>query len=150
VPINQGTANIADVIEAAYWQLKPYANGNRIAIAISSQQRKSLVTLRDTIGRRLDPVAYPDLDVVDFISSVTYDDDTIFGWVENLSIRFYNDGLWVGSDELNGRGVSGDNFSKNQITLMAEYLNEGIVIRSTDVVTTIYDSIAAVIEELTP
>jgi hypothetical protein len=66
-----------------------------------------------------------------------------------LSVRFYNDGLWIGSDELNGRGVSGSNFSKNQISILAEYLNEGIVIRGTDVMTTIYDSISGVITELT-
>jgi hypothetical protein len=32
---------------------------------------------------------------------------------------------------------------------MAEYLNEGLVIRGTDVVTTIYDSIEGAISELT-
>ena len=141
--------NISDVIESAYWQLKPYANGKTIVICISSQQQKALNLLKDKNENKLAKLDYSDLAIENFIATATYTDDMIFGWVEGLSIRFYNDGVWVGSDELNGRGVSGDNFKKNQITLMAEYLNEGLVIRGTDVVTTIYDSIAATILELT-
>jgi hypothetical protein len=141
--------NISDVIESAYWQLKPYANGKTIVVCISSQQQKALNMLKDKNENKLAKLSYPDLAIENFIATATYTDDMIFAWVEGLSIRFYNDGVWVGSDELNGRGVSGDNFKKNQITLMAEYLNEGIVIRSTDVVTTVYDSIAATILELT-
>jgi len=152
-PINITTTtaapNISDVIESVYWQLKPYANGKTIVVCISSQQQKALNLLKDKNENKLAKLSYPDLAIENFIATVTYTDDMIFGWIENLSIRFYNDGVWVGSDELNGRGVSGDNFSKNQITLMAEYLNEGLVIRGTDVVTTIYDSISATIEELT-
>jgi hypothetical protein len=147
--VNVGIPNISDVIESAYWQLKPYANGKPIVVCISSQQQKALNLLKDKNENKLAKLSYPDLAIENFIATATYTDDMIFGWVENLSIRFYNDGVWIGSDELNGRGVSGDNFKKNQITLMAEYLNEGLVIRSTDVVTTIYDSIAATILELT-
>jgi hypothetical protein len=141
--------NISDVIESAYWQLKPYANGKTIVVCISSQQQKALNMLKDKNENKLAKLAYADLAIENFIATATYTDDMIFSWVEGLSIRFYNDGVWVGSDELNGRGVSGDNFKKNQITLMAEYLNEGLVIRSTDVVTTIYDSISGAIDELT-
>jgi hypothetical protein len=129
--------------------LKPYANGKTIVVCISSQQQKALNMLKDKNENKLAKLSYTDLAIENFIATATYTDDMIFGWVEGLSIRFYNDGVWIGSDELNGRGVSGDNFKKNQITLMAEYLNEGIVIRSTDVVTTVYDSIAATILELT-
>ena len=147
--VNVGTANVADVIECAYLQLKPRAMGNRIAVAISSEQEKALVLLRDTIGRKLDPVIYADLDIVTFIADNTYTDDKIFAWVENHSIRNYNDGLQISTDELNGNGVSGDNFKKNQISLKAQYLNQAMVIRGTDVLTTIYDSISGVITELT-
>ena len=152
-PINITTTcaapNISDVIESVYWQLKPYANGKNIIVNISSQQQKALNLLKDKNENKLAKLSYPDLVIENFIATATYTDDMIFGWVEDVSVRFYNDGVWVGSDELNGRGVSGENFSKNQITLMAEYLNEGLVIRGTDVVTTIYDSIAATILELT-
>ena len=143
-------ANISDVIELAYWQLRPYAQGKMIHIAISSEQQKALNLLKDKNENKLAKVSYPDLAIENFIADATYTSDKIFGWVDQLSVRFYNDGLWVGSDELNGRGVSGENFKKNQISILAEYLNEGIVIRGTDVVTTIYDSIAGVIGELTP
>lgn len=148
--VNNGTPTIADVIEVAYWQLRPYAQGKTIHIAISSEQQKALNLLKDKNENKLTKISYPDLAIENFIADETNTDDAIFGWVDNLSVRFYNDGLWVGSDELNGRGVSGDNFKKNQISILAEYLNEGIVIRGTDVVTTIYDSIAGVIAELTP
>lgn len=152
-PINITTTvaapNISDVIESVYWQLKPYANGKTIVVCISSQQQKALNLLKDKNENKLAKLSYPDLAIENFIATATYTDDMIFGWIENLSVRFYNDGVWVGSDELNGRGVSGDNFNKNQITLMAEYLNEGLVIRGTDIVTTIYDSISGAISELT-
>jgi len=143
-------ANVSDVIELAYWQLRPYAQGKTIHIAISSEQQKALNLLKDQNLNKLAKVSYPDLAIENFIADNTYTSDVIFGWVGEMSVRFYNDGLWVGSDELNGRGVSGDNFKKNQISILAEYLNEGIVIRGTDVVTTIYDSISGVIADLTP
>jgi hypothetical protein len=143
-------ANISDVIEVAYWQLRQYAQGKTIHIAISSEQQKALNLLKDANLNKLSKVAYPDLAIENFIADATYTSDKIFGWVGDMSVRFYNDGLWVGSDELNGRGVSGENFKKNQISILAEYLNEGIVIRGTDVVTTIYDSIARIIAALTP
>lgn len=141
--------NISDVIESAYWQLRPYANGKKVVVCISSQQQKALNLLKDKNENKLAKLNYPDLIIENFIATTTYTDDDIFAWVEGVSVRFYNDGVWVGSDELNGRGVSGDNFSKNQITLMAEYLNEGLVIRGTDIVTTVYDSISGAIDELT-
>ncbi len=147
--VNNGTPTIADVIEVAYWQLRQYAQGKTIHIAISSEQQKSLNLLKDKNENKIAKIGYSDLSIENFIADETYTSDKIFGWVDNLSVRFYNDGLWVGSDELNGRGVSGDNFKKNQISILAEYLNEGIVIRGTDVVTTIYDSIEGVIGDLT-
>lgn len=149
ITVTTTAPNISDVIESVYWQLKPYANGKTIVVCISSQQQKALNLLKDKNENKLAKLNYADLAIENFIATETYTDDDIFGWVENLSIRFYNDGVWVGSDELNGRGVSGDNFSKNQITLMAEYLNEGLVIRGTDIVTTVYDSISGTILELT-
>ena len=88
------------------------------------------------------------MSIENFIADATYTSDKIFGWVDQMSVRFYNDGLWIGSDELNGRGVSGENFKKNQISILAEYLNEGMVIRGTDIVTTVYDSISGVITAL--
>lgn len=143
-------ANISDVIEVAYWQLRQYAQGKTIHIAISSEQQKALNLLKDANLNKLSKVAYPDLAIENFIADATYTSDKIFGWVDSMSVRFYNDGLWIGSDELNGRGVSGDNFKKNQISILAEYLNEGMVIRGTDIVTTVYDSIEGVIGDLTP
>lgn len=143
-------ANISDVIEVAYWQLRQYAQGKTIHIAISSEQQKALNLLKDANLNKLSKVAYPDLSIENFIADATYTSDKIFGWVDQMSVRFYNDGLWIGSDELNGRGVSGDNFKKNQISILAEYLNEGMVIRGTDIVTTVYDSISGVIAGLTP
>lgn len=143
-------ANISDVIEVAYWQLRQYAQGKTIHIAISSEQQKALNLLKDANLNKLSKVAYPDLAIENFIADATYTSDKIFGWVDSMSVRFYNDGLWIGSDELNGRGVSGDNFKKNQISILAEYLNEGMVIRGTDIVTTIYDSIQGTIADLTP
>ena len=134
----------------AYWQLRSYAQGKTIHIAISSEQQKALNLLKDKNENKLAQVTYPDLAIENFIADATYTSDKIFGWVDAVSGRFYNDGLWIGSDELNGRGVSGDNFKKNQISILAEYLNEGMVIRGTDVVTTIYDSIAGTITDLTP
>lgn len=150
VTVKTKAPNVADVIESAYLQLKPYAGGKMVHIAISVQQQKALNLLKDGQDRKLDKLTYPDLQIENFIADATYTDDKIFGWVGETSVRFYNDGVWVGSDELNGRGVSGDNFKKNQISILAEYLNEGIVIRGTDIVTTVYDSIAGVIIELTP
>ena len=143
-------ANISDVIEVAYWQLRQYAQGKTIHIAISSEQQKALNLLKDANLNKLSKVAYPDLAIENFIADATYTSVKIFGWVDEMSVRFYNDGLWIGSDELNGRGVSGDNFKKNQISILAEYLNEGMVIRGTDIVTTIYDSIQGTIDDLTP
>ena len=150
VTVTTTAPNVSDVIESAYLQLKPYAGGKMIHIAISVQKQKELNLLKDGQGRKLDKLTYPDLQIENFIADATYTDDKIFGWVGETSVRFYNDGVWVGSDELNGRGVSGDNFKKNQISILAEYLNEGIVIRGTDIVTTVYDSISGVITELTP
>jgi hypothetical protein len=147
--VNNGVPTIADVIEVAYWQLRSYAQGKTIHIAISSEQQKALNLLKDKNENKLAQVTYPDLAIENFIADATYTSDKIFGWVDAVSVRFYNDGMWIGSDELNGRGVSGDNFKKNQISILAEYLNEGMVIRGTDVVTTIYDSIAATIVDLT-
>lgn len=141
--------NVSDVIESLYLQLKPYAKGNRIVIAISSQQQKALNLLKDANENKLAKLSFEDLDIVNFIATETYTNDDIFGWVDNMSVRFYNDGLQIVSDEVNGIGVSGDNFKKNQISLGAQYLNELILIRATDVVTTAYDSIAATILELT-
>jgi len=149
VTVTTTAPNISDVIECAYMQLKPYANGKNIHVCISSQKQKELTLLKDKNENKLAKVAYTDLVVDNFIANATYTDDKIFAWVEDMSVRFYNDGVWIGSDELNGRGVSGDNFTKNQISILAEYLNEAVVIRGTDIVTTIYDSIAGVIEELT-
>ena len=143
-------ANISDVIEVAYWQLRQYAQGKTIHIAISSEQQKALNLLKDANLNKLSKVAYPDLSIENFIADATYTSDKIFGWVDEMSVRFYNDGLWIGSDELNGRGVSGENFKKNQISILAEYLNEGMVIRGTDIVTTVYDSISGVIAALKP
>jgi hypothetical protein len=143
-------ANISDVIEVAYWQLRQYAQGKTIHIAISSEQQKALNLLKDANLNKLSKVAYPDLSIENFIADATYTSDKIFGWVDSMSVRFYNDGLWIGSDELNGRGVSGENFKKNQISILAEYLNEGMVIRGTDIVTTVYDSIQGTIADLTP
>ena len=143
-------ANISDVIEVAYWQLRQYAQGKTIHIAISSEQQKALNLLKDANLNKLSKVAYPDLSIENFIADATYTSDKIFGWVDQMSVRFYNDGLWIGSDDLNGRGVSGENFKKNQISILAEYLNEGMVIRGTDIVTTIYDSIQGTIADLTP
>jgi len=148
--VNNGLATIADVIEVAYWQLRPYAQGKTIHIAISSEQQKALNLLKDANENKLTKISYPDLAIENFIADLTYDSDKIFGWVDQLTVRLYNDGLWIGSDELNGRGVSGDNFKKNQISILAEYLNEGVVIRGTDVVTSLYDSIQGVIGDLTP
>lgn len=141
--------NVSDVIESLYLQLKPYAKGNRIVIAISSQQQKALNLLKDANENKLAKLSFEDLDIVNFIATSTYTDDDIFGWVDGVSVRFYNDGLQIVSDEVNGIGVSGDNFKKNQISLGAQYLNELLLIRATDVVTTAYDSIAATILELT-
>lgn len=141
--------NVSDVIESLYLQLKPYAKGNRIVIAISSQQQKALNLLKDLNENKLAKLSFEDLDIVNFIATETYTNDDIFGWVDNMSVRFYNDGLQIISDEVNGIGVSGDNFKKNQISLGAQYLNELLLIRATDVVTTAYDSIAATILELT-
>ena len=141
--------NVSDVIESLYLQLKPYAKGNRIVIAISSQQQKALNLLKDANENKLAKLSFEDLDIVNFIATATYTDDDIFGWVDGVSVRFYNDGLQIVSDEVNGIGVSGDNFKKNQISLGAQYLNELLLIRATDVVTTAYDSIAATILELT-
>lgn len=149
VTVTTTAPNISDVIECAYMQLKPYANGKKIHVCISSQKQKELTLLKDKNENKLAKVEYADLQIDNFIADGTYTDDKIFAWVEEMSVRFYNDGIWIGSDELNGRGVSGDNFSKNQISILAEYLNEAVVIRGTDVVTTIYDSIAGVIGELT-
>ena len=141
--------NVSDVIESLYLQLKPYAKGNRIVIAISSQQQKALNLLKDANENKLAKLSFEDLDIVNFIATATYTDDDIFGWVDGVSVRFYNDGLQIVSDEVNGIGVSGDNFKKNQISLGAQYLNELLLIRATDVVTTAFDSIAATILELT-
>ena len=148
--VNNGVPTIADVIEVAYWQLRQYAQGKTIHIAISSEQQKALNLLKDKNENKVVKIAYPDLSIENFIADATYTSDKIFGWVDQMSVRFYNDGLWIGSDELNGRGVSGENFKKNQISILAEYLNEGMVIRGTDIVTTIYDSIQGTIADLTP
>lgn len=150
VTVTTKSPNIADVIEVAYLQLKPYAGGKNIHIKISAQKQKELNLLKDDNGNKLAKISYPDLIIDNFIADATYTDDKIFGLVEDMSVRFYNDGVWIGSDEVNGRGVSGDNFKQNKISILAEYLNEGMVIRGTDVVTTIYDSISGVITELTP
>lgn len=147
--VNEGTPTIQDVIKVAYLQLKPYAGGNRIVIAISTNQMVGMSLLKDKNGNALAPISFPDLDIVTFLPTATYTDDHIFGWVADTSVRFYNDGVQIFSDELNGIGVSGDNFKKSQISIAAQYLNEGMVIRGTDVVTTIYDSINGVITELT-
>lgn len=149
VTVTTTSPNIADVIEVAYLQLKPYAGGKNIHIKISAQKQKELALLKDKNENKLAQISYPDLIIDNFIADATYTDDKIFGLVEDMSVRFYNDGVWIGSDEVNGRGVSGDNFKQNKISILAEYLNEGMVIRGTDVVTTIYDSISGVITELT-
>lgn len=147
--VNEGTPTINDVIVCAYMQLKQYAGGANIVIAISSQKYTAMSLLKDKNGNKIEPVSFPDLQIVTFLADETYTSDKIFGWVFDGSVRFYNDGLQIFSDELNGIGVSGDNFKKNQITLAAQYLNEAMVIRGTDIVTTIYDSIAGCILELT-
>lgn len=141
--------NVSDVIESIYLQLKPYAKGKNVVVAISSQQQKALNLLKDKNENKLTKLDFADLEIVNFIATDTYDDDTIFGWVADTSVRFYNDGVQIFSDEVNGHGVSGENFKKNQISLAIQYLNEALLIRGTDVVTTVYDSISATIAELT-
>lgn len=147
--VNEGNPTIQDVILYAYMQLKLYAGGKTVVIAVPSQKFIAMNLLKDKNGNKLAPISFPDLEVVSFITGDTYTTDDIFGWVSETSTRFYNDGLSIYSDELNGIGVSGDNFSKSQITLAAQYLNEAMVIRGTDIVTTIYDSISGCILELT-
>lgn len=148
--VTEGAATLNDVITYAYLQIKQYAGGRGVVIAVSSQAYIGLSLLKDKNGNKIEPVSFPDLQIVTFLANETYTDDKIFGWVNEGSVRFYNDGLKVYSDELNGIGVSGDNFKKSQITLAAQYLNEAMLLRGTDILTTIYDSIAGVIAELTP
>ena len=69
--------------------------------------------------------------------NATYTKDKIFAAVEG-KIRFYNDGLDVStSDQVY--------WTTNQIGLRAEYLNEVIVLRGSDVINTIYDDLSTLL-----
>ena len=72
-----------------------------------------------------------------FVPTATYTDDKIFAAVEG-KIRFYNDGLEVSTSDQ-------AYWTSNHLGLRAEYMNEVIVLRGSDVVNTLYGSIAALI-----
>jgi superoxide dismutase len=72
-----------------------------------------------------------------FVPDAVYTNAKIFAAVEG-KIRFYNDGLAIDTSEH-------AYWSSNQIGLKAEYLNEVIVLRGSDIVNTLYDDISNII-----
>ena len=77
------------------------------------------------------------IEIRTFVPNATYTKDKIFAAVEG-KIRFYNDGLDVStSDQVY--------WTTNQIGLRAEYLNEVIVLRGSDVINTIYDDLSTLL-----
>ena len=77
------------------------------------------------------------IEIRTFVPTVTYTKDKIFAAVEG-KIRFYNDGMELSTSDQ-------AYWTSNQLGLRAEYLNEVIVLRGSDVKNTLYDDIATLI-----
>ena len=114
---------------------RPSAN---VYVWIANTKSVELDTMTDNNGSPINiDFESKGIRVRTFVPDAVYTDDKIFAAVEG-KIRFYNDGLAVDTSEH-------AYWSSNQIGLKAEYLNEVIVLRGSDIVNTLYDDISNII-----
>jgi hypothetical protein len=114
---------------------RPSAN---VYVWIANDKSVELDTMTDTNGSPINiDFEAKGIRVRTFVPDAVYTNAKIFAAVEG-KIRFYNDGLAIDTSEH-------AYWSSNQIGLKAEYLNEVIVLRGSDIVNTLYDDISNII-----
>ncbi|HPB85451.1 MAG TPA: hypothetical protein PLR63_06655, partial [Paludibacteraceae bacterium] len=110
---------------------RPSAN---VYVWIANDKSVELDTMTDNNGSPINiDFESKGIRVRTFVPDAVYTNAKIFAAVEG-KIRFYNDGLAVDTSEH-------AYWSSNQLGLKAEYLNEVIVLRGSDIVNTLYDDI---------
>ena len=114
---------------------RPSAN---VYVWIANDKSVELDTMTDNNGSPINiDFEAKGIRVRTFVPDAVYTNAKIFAAVEG-KIRFYNDGLAVDTSEH-------AYWSSNQLGLKAEYLNEVIVLRGSDIVNTLYDDISDII-----
>jgi len=148
---NAYAGSVKTVTSPALWQVvmgvanecRKNKPSQKVYVWVSSNKAVELDLMTTLNG---DPVsvefASKGIELRTFTPNTTYTDDKIFAAVEG-KIRFYNDGLQLSTSEH-------AYWANNQIGIKAEYLNEAIVLRGSDVVNTCYDSIARIQGLMTP
>ena len=148
---NAYAGSVKTVTAPALWQVvmgvanecRKNKPSQKVYVWVSSNKAVELDLMTTLNG---DPVsvefASKGIELRTFTPNATYTDDKIFAAVEG-KIRFYNDGLQLSTSEH-------AYWANNQIGIKAEYLNEAIVLRGSDIVNTCYDSIARIKGLMTP
>ena len=148
---NAYSGSVKTVSAPALWQVvlavanecRKNKPSQKVYVWVSSNKAVELDLMTTLNG---DPVAVEfaskGIELRTFTPNATYTDDKIFAAVEG-KIRFYNDGMDLSTSEH-------AYWANNQIGIKAEYLNEVIVLRGSDVSNTCYDSIARIQGLMTP
>ncbi len=148
---NAYSGSVKTVTAPALWQVvlavanecRKNKPSQKVYVWVSSNKAAELDLMTTLNG---DPVAVEfaskSIELRTFTPDDTYTDDKIFAAVEG-KIRFYNDGMDLSTSEH-------AYWANNQIGIKAEYLNEVIVLRGSDVINTCYDSIARIQGLMTP
>mgnify|MGYP000856270314 FL=1 len=148
---NAYSGSVTTVTTPALWQVilavanecRKHKPSQKVYVWVSSNKAVELDLMTTLNG---DPVAVEfaskSIELRTFTPNATYTDDKIFAAVEG-KIRFYNDGMDLSTSEH-------AYWANNQIGIKAEYLNEVIVLRGSDVINTCYDSIARIQGLMTP
>ena len=111
---------------------RPSAN---VYVWIANDKSVELDTMTDINGSPINiDFESKGIRVRTFVPDAVYTNGKIFAAVEG-KVRFYNDGLAIDTSDH-------AYWSSNQLGLKAEYLNEVIILRGSDVVNTLYDDIA--------
>jgi superoxide dismutase len=135
-PINNG--KLWQAIIAAANQVRENRPSANVYVWIANDKSVELDTMTDNNGSPINiDFEAKGIRVRTFVPDAVYTNAKIFAAVEG-KIRFYNDGLAIDTSEH-------AYWSSNQIGLKAEYLNEVIVLRGSDIVNTLYDDISNII-----
>ena len=131
-PINNG--KLWQAIIAAANQVRENRPSANVYVWIANDKSVELDTMTDVNGSPINiDFEAKGIRVRTFVPTAVYTNAKIFAAVEG-KIRFYNDGLAIDTSEH-------AYWSSNQLGLKAEYLNEVIVLRGSDIVNTLYDDI---------
>ena len=135
-PITNG--KLWQAIIAAANQVRENRPSANVYVWIANDKSVELDTMTDINGSPINiDFESKGIRVRTFVPDAVYTNAKIFAAVEG-KIRFYNDGLAIDTSEH-------AYWSSNQLGLKAEYLNEVIVLRGSDIVNTLYDDISNII-----